>query len=435
MRLSTTDLFNQGVFNIQNRLAEVAQTSDRLSNGRRILTPSDDPVNAARSLEVEQSRSVIQQYSRNAGSANDSLAGADISLSSVTGLLQDIRTLGVAAGNGANSEQELKIYATQLRGFYNELMGLANTTDGNGLYLFSGYKGTTLPFTETSPGTVAYNGDQGQREIQIAPSRNVPISEDGSTIFQLIKTGNGSFLAQATGSNTGTGVISPGSVSDATKWNQASNSKTFQIVFDVNSAVTPPVTTYDIVDTVNNVSLLTGVAPAANGPYLRTYTDGSSIQLKTVAPPDTNAVPFDYGGEVSVKGAPADGDSFTIQPSTNQDIFKTVYDMIRALETGVKTPLGNTQLANRMNVALSNIDNGLNQVLKVRSATGTVMSEVDATKSANDDFVLQYDRQLSNLRDLDYSQAISDLARQQMTLQAAQKTFVQVQGLSLFNLL
>ncbi|MSQ59705.1 MAG: hypothetical protein EXR36_08705 [Betaproteobacteria bacterium] len=109
--------------------------------------------------------------------------------------------------------------------------------------------------------------------------------------------------------------------------------------------------------------------------------------------------------------------------------------MITALESGVKTPLGNTRLANGMNVALSNIDNGIDQVLKVRAATGTITSEVDATKSSNDDFVLQYDRELSNLRDLDYSKAISDLALQRATLEAAQKTFVQVQGLSLFNLL
>ena len=420
---------------MQNRLAELAQTQDRLSNGRRILTPADDPVNAARSLEVEQSQSVIRQYSRNADSANDSLAVVDISLSSVSRLLADVRTLGVNAGNGANSEKELKILATELRGYYQELLGLANSTDGNGLYLFSGYRGTTLPFSESLPGSVNYSGDQGQREIQIGSSRNVPISEDGSAIFQEIRNGNGIFLAQATVTNTGTGVISPGSVSDATKWNQASNPKTFQIVFDVDTTANPPVTTYDIVDTVNNVSLLTGAAPAGNGPYLRTYSDGSSIQLKTVSPPDTNPSAFDYGAEVSIKGAPLDGDTFSIQPSTNQDIFKTVYDMITALESAARTAVGNTKLANNMNVALSNIDNAIDRVLTVRASTGTRLKEVESTKSGNEDSVLQYDKELSNLRDLDYSKAIGDLTLQKVTLEAAQKTFVQVQGLSLFNLL
>lgn len=433
MRVSTVNLFNQGVYNMHNRLAQLAQTQDRLSNGRRILTPADDPVASARSLEVEQSQSLTNQYIRNGHSANDALGQVDTLLGGATNLLQDARTLTVNAGNGAYTEKELRTLATELRGQYQELLGLANSTDSSGLYLFSGYQGATKPFSETFPGVVAYSGDQGQRKIQIGPSRELPISEDGSAIFQEIKNGNGTFVTGAAAGNTGTGVVSPGSVTNAANWAQSGNAQNFRIVFDVDSTVVPPVTTYDIVDTVNSVSLLTGAAPAAAGPYLRSYTDGSSISLKTVAPPDTNPTAFDYGAELSVKGAPADGDQFTVQASTNTDIFATLHRLITALESASKTPLGNTQLANSLNGVLSNIDNAIDRVLTVRAAAGTRLKEVETTKSLNDDVLLQYDRQLSGLRDLDYTKAISDLSLQKVQLEAAQKSFAKVQGLSLFN--
>ncbi len=227
--------------------------------------------------------------------------------------------------------------------------------------------------------------------------------------------------------------MSPGSVASAANWAQAGNPKNFRIVFDVNSALTPAVTTYDIVDTVNNVSMLTGSAPSATGPYLRTYTEGSAIQIKTVAPPDTNLTAFDFGAEIVIKGAPADADQFTVQPSTNVDIFNTLHALITDLESASKTALGNTQFTNNMTGALSNIDHAIDRVLSVRASVGARLKEVETTNTMNGDVVLQYDRQLSDLRDLDYSKAISELALQQMTLEAAQKSFTRVQGLSLFQ--
>ncbi len=158
IRFSTVNLFNQGVFNMQSRLAALAQTQDRIANGRRILTPADDPVNSARSLEVEQSQSVAKQFIRNGQSANDALGHVDIVLGSATNLLQNARTIVVNAGNGAYTEKDLRSLAIEVRSQYDELLGLSNTTDSNAQFLFSGFQGRTKPFSETSPGVVAYSG-------------------------------------------------------------------------------------------------------------------------------------------------------------------------------------------------------------------------------------------------------------------------------------
>jgi len=433
-RVSTGMIFDQGVTNMRNAQTALLKTQEQISSGRRLLTPADDPIAAARSLDVQQSQAINTQYSRNGDSAKATLGLEDNALASVTTLLQNAKTLAVNAGDGALSQQDLDTIGQQLRSQYQQLLGLANSTDGNGQYLFAGYQSSTRPFAETAPGVVAYSGDQGQRLIQISASRQVPISDAGSDVFQLIKNGNGTFVTAAGASNTGSGIVSPGSVVDQTAWNAAGNPKDFTIKFYVDNSVSPPVTTYDIVDNSTGNSLETG-APSGAGPYLRTYTDGGTISLQTQSPPDTNATPFDYGIQLSVQGQPATGDTFTVKASTNQDLFTTLNNLITAVQTAVRTPLGNTQLANALNTAQSNLDSALNNVLAVRAAVGTRLQEVGTAQSTSSDLNLQYQQTVSNLTDLDYAKAISDLTFQQTTLQAAQQSFAKIEGLSLFNFL
>jgi flagellar hook-associated protein 3 FlgL len=193
------------------------------------------------------------------------------------------------------------------------------------------------------------------------------------------------------------------------------------------------VTTYDIVDNVSGNSLLTGNAAAATGPYLRTYSPDTSISLKTVSPPDTNATSFDYGAALEIKGVPATGDTFTVNASTDQDIFTTVWNMVTTLENANTGPTGAAVLNNSLNDILSNITNALDNVLTIRASVGARMKEIDASQSADQDGDLQYSKTLSNLQDLDYAKTVSDLTMQQTSLDAAQKSFVKITSLSLFN--
>lgn len=432
VRISTNTIYDLGVKSVQQQTSDLVRLQQQLSTGRRVLTPEDDPIAASRVLEVSQSVSLNKQYDTNAGAASSALGLEENMLASVGTLIQNAHTVAVTAGNGILDHSNLVALATELRGYYQELVGLANANDGNGQYLFSGYQGSTLPFSEISPGNVVYNGDQGQRLLQISTSRQIPISDAGSDVFMQIKNGNGTFVTAAAAGNTGTGVVSGGVVLDPALWNSAANNKDFTVKFAVDSTVTPPVTTYDIVDNVSGNSMLTGAPAAAAGPYLRTYTSGSTISLKTVAPPDTSATPFDFGAELSVEGDPADGDTFSVKASTNESIFTTLDNLINTLEnTGV--PGDATKLTNDLNSALTNLDNDLNNVLTVRASVGARLKEIDSVKSTGEDLALQYQQTISGLQDLDYAKAISDLSQKKANLEAAQKSFLAVQGLSLFN--
>lgn len=434
MRISTNLMFDSGTGRLLDRQSELVKLQQQISTGRRLLTPSDDPIASAAALDVTQAKAMNQQYRVNADSAGAALAVEEQALTDSTRLLQDMKVLAVNAGNAALSNLERASLAIEVEGRYQELMGIANRTDGKGGYLFSGYRGSTPPFAESAPGVIAYGGDQGVRQIQIGASRSIAVSDSGAAVFQQIRNGNGSF-ATAAGSNTGTGVISEGRVLDAAKWADAANSGDFTLRFHVDSSATPPVTTYDIVDDANNVSMLTGAAPAA-GPYLRTYTPGAAISLRTTAPPDTNSTPFDFGAEVSVTGAPAGGDTFQINESTQQDIFATLHELASLLRAGITSAPGSAaSYANRLAGSLTNLDNALDNVLGVRAAVGIRMREAEAAAAVSEELAVQHEQTLSRLQDLDYAQALSRLSLQQITLEAAQKSFVQITGLKLFDYL
>jgi flagellar hook-associated protein 3 FlgL len=431
MRISTNTVFEQGVGTINDRQRSLLDVQQKVSTGRRVGTPSDDPIAAGRILDLSQAKSASLQFVENAGSASASLAVSEQSLQGVIRSLQNVRTTIIGAGNGTLGDSGRAILARELRGSYQELLSLANATDGQGSYLFSGYRGQTQPFSETSAGTVQYAGDQGQRLLQISTSRYVPISDAGSEIFQRIRTGNGDFAAAAAAGNAGTGTIGMGAVTDPAAWNAASNPADFTIRFDVDGTTNPATTTYDLVDNVSGNSLLTGAAASATGPYLRTFTPGSAIYLRS-----QGAEPaFDHGATVTIDGSPGDTDTFTLRQSPTQSMFTTVNDVINALSTTISSAAQSAKLTNDLGAALANIDQAINRALDVQTAIGARMKEIDETEATNSDLAVQFDTSVSELRDVDYAQAISDLTLQKTLLEAAQKSFIQTQNLSLFNLL
>ncbi|MDP2878330.1 MAG: flagellar hook-associated protein FlgL [Sulfuricella sp.] len=429
MRISTSSIYDLGVASIQQQQFDWVKTQQQVSTGRRMVSPSDDPVASAQVLDVTQFSELNKQHAVNGTSAMSSLETEEGILGSITSLIQDVRVLAIYAGDAALSNADRASQAMELRGRFDELLGLANSTDGTGNFMFAGYKGTTTPFSEGPPGTVTYNGDQGQRLATISPARQIAISDSGSDLFQRIKNGNGTFVTAPGTTNTGTGIVSPGAVVDLTKWNAAANNKDFTIKFAVSAAV-PPVTTYDIVDNVSGLSRLTGLAPAV-APYPRTYTDGSVIGLKS-----QGAEPaFDFGAEFSIGGTPANGDTFTVKASTNQDLFKTLNDLITTLQSPVNTVADRAKLGNGLNTAMSNLDLALDNVLTIYASVGSRLKEIDAVQSAGEDLSLQYQQTISQLQDVDYAKAISDLTRQQTSLDAAMKSYMMLQGLSLFDMM
>ncbi|MEI2657323.1 MAG: flagellar hook-associated protein FlgL [Nitrosomonas sp.] len=402
MRISTNTIYETGTNLMLQQQDTLIKTQQQLSTGRRILTPSDDPIASAQVLNITQSASINKQYSVNRDSASSSLGLEDNVLKQVTSLLQDVHESAVYAGNASLSDADKKTLAMELRGRLESLVGLANATDEKGQFLFSGYQTNTKPFVLTGL-NVQYMGDQGQRLIQVGPTRQLAVSDSGTDVFDRIKNGNGVFATAADSSNTGTGVINVGSVITPASLTGDD--------YEINFTVAAGVTTYDIVNTTTG-------SPVSSA---NAYTSNTTIS-------------FD-GMQLNIKGDPANGDKFTVSPSSNQSIFETVGNLIAALETPSGGSSAATQLENSLNSALKNINNSLEHVLAQRSTIGSRLQEIDTLESVGGDQDIQFEDMLGQLQHVDFAKAISDLQRQQLYLQAAQQSYIRVSGLSLFNYL
>ncbi len=398
MRISSGSVFDTNVNMLNQQQTTLLHTNQQVSSGRRMLTPADDPAASANVLQVAQADGSNTQYTTNRNAAKSSLGLTEAVLQSVTTVIHDAKEMAVEAGNGALSPDDRKSIATALQGRLDELIALANSTDGTGNYLFSGFQGKTIPFINTAAG-VQYMGDDGQRKVQVSSSRQMPISDSGAEIFMRVRSGNGKFVSEASENNTGSASVGQGSVTDPRQLTGTGYTLNF----------TSP-TSYDVTDSHG------WVVSQDNH-----YGDNESIILP--------------GMQISMMGTPAAGDTFTVSMSANEGLFKTMADLITALKT--TNPLGEAttsgQLTSSLSKAMSGLDQGLDRVLTVRAALGARMNELDSLQATGEDLGLQYKQTLSTLQDLDYNKAISDLNRQTTSLTAAQKSFKQVAELSMFN--
>jgi len=263
----------------------------------------------------------------------------------------------------------------------------------------------------------------------------IPLLTNGAVNFgaQVVISGapvaGDSFSIQPS-NNQGTGIVDQGSVLDTQKWSAAVNNKDagkpLEIRFSapVAPAVAPAVS-YGIYDPVSNKT---------TGPF--DYVSGAAISLKTAG--DAAHVPpitaVDFGSQVVVTGTPKVGDTFTVTPSTSQSIFQTVQNLIGILRSPVgSSTYSTTQLANDLAGQLSNLDQAMSQVSDVLANVGANERELDALASTSSDMVIQYTATISGIQGLDYNKTYSDYTRQQVNLEAAQKSFVKIAGLSLFD--
>jgi len=404
MRISTNTIFKSGTTRMAELESSLLKTQQQLAQSKRVIRPSDDPVAAAQILELTQSQSVNSQHAVNRQNAKSALGMEENALQGITTLLQNVKTLTVNAGNGVLDGPQREFIATELSGYYDELISLANSRDASGNYIFSGFQTSTQPFTKT-PGGATYIGDQGARMLQIGPSRQIALSDNGSTVFETNKTGNGTFVTGKGNSNTGSGVISLGSIVNP----GALTGHDYNIVFTGPS-------TYDVIDATTS--------PPPPAP--------PTIVLGGQTHVSGQAITFD-GLQFDITGTPATGDSFTVRPSRNQSVFTTMNNLITLLKTPITSDAARANLANGLNAANVNIDTALDNVLTVRASVGSRLKELDSLDTQGDDRDVLYAQSLSALQDLDYTKAITDLSKQKIMLEAAQQAFVKTSGLTLFN--
>lgn len=300
MRISTVQLQLNAVSEMINRQAELGKTQQEVASGKKFLSPSDDPPGAVAALDYSRQIGSLDQYKVNIERAYSASITEEATLAAIQDKMLRLQDLALEAGNGSLGASGRSAISYEVRGLLQDILNTANTRDANGDYIFSGFESATQPYTDAGGGVFTYNGDQGQRLIEIAPSTRVAASDPGARIFG-------------------------------------------------------------------------GLDAAAGG--------------KT-------------------------------------DVFAIIADFATDLEAGT------------FNVnTITDLNTAMTSVLGARAVTGTRLNALEGIKTLNESFTLDAKKNLSDVQDLDYAEAIGRLNLQLAGLEAAQQAFTRIQNLSLFNFL
>lgn len=188
MRISTSWSQQLSVNAMQNQQAGLNKTQLQISTGLKNLTPADDPVAGAKGLSLQAIIDQNTQYQENINVAKNGNALEDSTLNSIVDILQKARELAVQSLNtGTLTDADKKSIGQEVPEILGNILALAGTTTANGEYIFSGYKSKTAPFKEdatTTPKTYTYEGDVGQRFVQVSRDLQVATNDPGSDVFQ-----------------------------------------------------------------------------------------------------------------------------------------------------------------------------------------------------------------------------------------------------------
>ncbi|HCM9129290.1 TPA: flagellar hook-associated protein FlgL [Enterobacter asburiae] len=315
MRISTQMMYEQNMRGITDSQSRWLSYGEQMSTGKRVNRPSDDPIAASQAIVLSQSQSQNSQFALARTFATQKVSLEDNVLTQVNTAISSVREKLVYASNGTLSDDDRLSLATDIQGIRDQLMNLANTTDGNGRFIFAGYKTENAPFDAA---TGDYNGGAEAITQQVDTARNMTISHTGQQIFESI---------------------------------------------------------------TSNAEQLPG------GGYGQT------------------------------------------------NMFKILDSAIASLKIPIENdPAAATAQSQVIANAQIGIKNSQNNILTVVADVGTKMNELEKLDTLGDDRALGQTKQMSDLVDVDWNEAISSYTMQQAALQASYKAFSDMQGMSLFQL-
>ncbi len=396
LRISTRGVTEAGIETLQKRQVEMAEAQERLTTGKRVHKASDDPAAAARAERALAGQMRAETSQRAVDASRTAMSLSETAMGDAIELLQQAREAMVAAGNASYSDQERANLAEKVKAIRNQLLSVANRTDGAGTFLFGGQGATTQPFVDAAGG-VSYRGISGERRTELAT--DLPLTVDGDGVFMTARTGNGVFQTSA-GAGVTSAWIDNGQVSDPA----ALTGSTYTLQFSVSGGST----TYAVLRDGNPTAVT--AAP---------YVSGRDITVD--------------GMTFRISGAPANGNTFTVQPSTST---LSVFDALdRAATQLATTGRSNAQIAQGNTDALRDIDQSMAQLQGTRAVAGEMLVRIDGETSRLADQKLANQIQRSNAEDLDMTEAISKFQNMQTGYDAALKSYSMVQRLSLFEYL
>lgn len=180
MRISTANAYATTIDTLQQRQQQLSRTQEQLSSGKRVARASDDPVAAARIERALATAARSDADQRALEASRSAMQQSEAALGDAGELLQRVRELVVAAGNGSYIDSDRAKIGAEIAGLRAQLLAVANRGDGAGGFLFGGQGSAEPPFVD-GIGGVRFDGTAGRTEVQ--GGDRLPLTMDGAAVW------------------------------------------------------------------------------------------------------------------------------------------------------------------------------------------------------------------------------------------------------------
>lgn len=405
MRISTEQLYNRSIQSVLDNQGTLSDIQTQLSSGKKLLRPSDDPVGTSQLIRLTEDIDLLQQYNKNNNLLTNSLEQEETVLSSINTSVNRARVLMIQSGNGIIGPDDRQAIGVEIEQIRDQVFDLMNSRNPAGEYIFAGFQSASPAFSFNASATgnkYSFEGDQGENKIKVSDTVTLQVNNSGRDVFEDVFS---RFQASITGSVGATSSqLSVQGQTDFDKFHTAN---------------------YDAVTAANNDFRVTVLSAT----QAQISNVGTGDIIDTVAFSSGDAFLFN-GLEIEIEGTTGDTVDFQLEPPEKNNIAETLNNFINAL---YDKDVSDSDFDNALSDALIGVDNSLTSMGDAISAIGGRMNVAESVLASNLDLDIANRSARSNIEDVDYAKAVSELSRQETALQAAQATFSLVTGTSLFD--
>ncbi|MGL6487910.1 flagellar hook-associated protein FlgL [Aeromonas hydrophila] len=399
MRITTNMVYDRNISSLNGANERLSTAYEQLMTGNKFKTAGEDPSGMSQKLALTKEIDLFKQYGVNGSLLENSLGHEETVLSALNTAMTSAQTLIQKANDSAVGYEDRQAIASELEGLQKQMFDLMNSKNSQGEYIFGGNQSKTQPFIQDASGNYVFQGDTGQRNIQVSPTVQIPANDSGFNLFEIVPTRRTSSAGSA---NIQVGVADQGNFDSFYRNNYDPSLASNQ--YTVNTIAGTP-DTYEIRDG--------GGALLQSGDYVA-----------------GNKIPFN-GLELTLS-LPAGGaaQNFVLDPPQNNNILDGMSDFITALRDPNITPdtfqLKVADATAHMKNARLNVDQGLGEI-------GGRMNGLEQVMGSNEGLSTLNQQARAKVSEADLYEVIATLSKEDAALSATQLSFSKISKLTLFD--
>lgn len=399
MRITTNMVYDRNISSLNSANERLSTAYEQLMTGEKFKSAGEDPSGMSQKLALTKEIDLFKQYGVNGSLLENSLGHEETVLTALNTAMTSAQTLIQKANDSAVGYEDRQAIASELEGLQKQMFDLMNSKNSQGEYIFGGNQSKTQPFIQDASGNYIFQGDTGQRKIQVSPTVQIAANDSGFNLFEIVPTRRTSSAGSA---NIQVGVADQGHFDSFYRNNYDPSLASNQ--YTVNTIAGTP-DTYEI-------------------------RDGGGTLLQSGDYVAGNKIPFN-GLELTLS-LPAGGaaQNFVLDPPQNNNILDGMSDFITALRDPNITPdtfqLKVADATAHMKNARLNVDQGLGEI-------GGRMNGLDQVMGSNEGLSTLNQQARAKVSEADLYEVIATLSKEDAALSATQLSFSKISKLTLFD--